>query len=199
MNIAVFASGKGTNFEAVARAIKRGYIRANLKLLLTDRADAYARIRAKKFGIKEIVVNPKKFNSRLAFDKEAIKILEKEKIGLIILAGFMRLLTPYFVRKFKNKILNIHPAILPAFRGECAIERAFRHGCKITGVTVHFVDEKVDHGPIILQEVVKIDRKAGLKELEEKIHAIEHKLYPLAIKLFVEKKLKLQGRYVKIS
>ena len=198
-NIAILASGNGTNFEAIAKAIKRGYIRANLKLLITDKENAYVRVRAKKFGVLDLFVDPKKFKDRLDFDRELIKILKKEKIDLIILAGFMRILGKEFVNTFKNKILNIHPAILPAFKGTNSIERAFRYGCKVSGVTVHFVDENVDSGPIILQDVVKIKEEMKLEEFEEKIHKLEHKLYPKAIKLFLENKLKIKGRIVKIK
>jgi phosphoribosylglycinamide formyltransferase-1 len=198
VNIAVLASGSGTNFEAIAKAIKRGYIKADLKLLLTDKNDAYVRVRAEKFKIKDIFINPGDFKSRLNFDKTLVKLLRKEKVGLVVLAGFMRILTPYFVKAFRGRVINIHPAILPAFRGERSIERAYKYGCKVSGVTVHFVDEKVDHGPIILQEAIVIKEGMGLTDLERQTHLLEHKLYPLAIKLIVEKRVQRKGRYVKI-
>jgi len=199
MNIAVIASGRGTNFEAIVKATKYGKLkRIKVKLLITDKKDAYAIIRARKYQIKDLFVDPKRFKSRRDFDKEIISILKKEKIDLVVLAGFMRILTPYFIREFKNKILNIHPAILPAFKGIDAIERAFRYGVKVTGVTVHFIDEKVDHGPIILQKVLKVRENEPLEKLEERIHKLEHQLYPEAIRLFAEGKLKIKNRYVKI-
>ena len=117
MNIAVLASGNGTNFEALAKAAEKGYFKANIKLLLTDKKGAFARKRAEKFGIKDIFINPKGFRSRLDFDKKIVSILRKEKISLVILAGYMRIISPYFVKSFKNKIINIHPALLPAFKG----------------------------------------------------------------------------------
>jgi phosphoribosylglycinamide formyltransferase-1 len=196
MNIAVLASGNGTNFEAIAKAVKKGYIKANLKLLIVDKEKAFARVRAKKFSVPDKFVSPKNYASRLNFDKAIVKILKKEKIDLVVLAGFMRVLTPYFVKSFKNKILNIHPALLPAFKGVNSIERAYKYGCKVTGVTVHFLDDKVDHGPIVLQAEVKITKNMTLAQLETKIHNLEHKLYPLAIRLCVEKKLKIRGRKV---
>ncbi len=136
------------------------------------------------------------FKSRLDFDKELVKILQKEKIGLIALAGYMRILSPYLIGKFRQRILNIHPALLPSFRGTNAIEKAFSYGCKRTGVTVHFVDQGVDTGPIILQEAVAVKADDTLNELEEKIHRVEHKLYPRALKLVIEQGVKLEGRRV---
>lgn len=198
MNIAVLASGNGSNFQAIAKAVKRKYIKSNIKLLITDKKDAFVRKRARKFKVPDIFFDPKDFKSRLSFDKAIVKVLKKEKIGLVVLAGYMRVLSPYFVKSFKNKILNIHPAILPSFKGVDAIARAHRYGCKVTGVTVHFVDEKVDHGPIILQEAVVISKNISVKKLEGKVHKLEHKLYPLAVKLFTEKRLKVKNRHVKI-
>ena len=198
INIAVLASGDGTNFEALAKAIKKQKLKATIKFLITDRKGAPVRKRAERLGIKDIFINPKEFKSRLAFDGEIVKILKKEKIKLVILAGYMRIISPFFIRSFKQKILNIHPALLPAFKGVNAIGRAFRYGCKVTGVTVHFVDELVDHGPIILQEEIKMTKNMKEEALEKKIHRLEHKLYPLALKLILDKKVRVRGRDVKI-
>ena len=198
INIAVLASGDGTNFEALAKAIKKQKLKAEIKFLIADKREAPARKRAEHLGIQDIFINPKGFKSRLAFDREIVKILKKEKIKLVILAGYMRVISPFFIRSFKQKILNIHPALLPAFKGVDAIGRAFRYGCKVTGVTVHFVDELVDHGPIILQEAVKITKKMTEKILEKKIHRLEHKLYPFALKLILDKRVRVRGRDVKI-
>jgi len=197
MNFAVFVSGNGSNLQAIINTVKRGSIKANLKLVVCDNDKAYALKRAKKAKIKSVIVNPKKFSSREAFDKEVIKILRREKIDFIVLAGFMRILSTHFIRTYRNKIFNIHPALLPAFKGAHAIKDAFDYGVRITGVTVHFVDEKVDHGPIILQQPVAVNRKDTLATLEKKIHAIEHKIYPKAINLFVSGKLKIKGRKVR--
>jgi len=198
MNIAILASGNGSNFEAIAKAVKRGYIKASIKVLITDKYNAFARTRARRNNIKDVFVDPRKFGSRAGFDKEIIRILKAEDIDLVILAGFMRILSTDFVKRFHNSILNIHPALLPAFRGERAIERALKYGCKVTGVTVHFIDEKVDNGPVILQEAIKIKRGETPENLEKRIHKLEHKLYPLAVKLFVEKRLKIKNRNVEI-
>ncbi len=198
MNIAVFASGRGTNLQAIIKAIKKGKIKANLALVLSDNKNAYALKRAKRAGIKTIFIDPTQFKGREDFDREVLKYLEQEKIDLIVLAGFMRIISPALINRYPNKILNIHPALLPSFKGTHAIKDAFLYGAKISGVTVHFVDEKMDHGPIILQGEVKIKDSDTEETLEAKIHKLEHKLYPEAIRLFVEGKLKLDGRKIRI-
>ena len=198
-NIAVFASGRGTNFGAIIRAVKKGKIQANLSLLVCDNPKAGAIGRAKRTGIKVALVKREDFANKEDFEAKIIAHLEENKIDLIVLAGFMRLLTPEFVRRYAGRILNIHPALLPSFKGTRSIEDAFDYGSKVTGVTVHFVDEKMDHGPIIFQAPVKIEENDTLESLEAKIHKVEHKLYPQAIKLFVEGRLKIDGRKVRIS
>jgi len=197
MNISVFVSGNGTNLQAIIDGVSRGEIKAKIALVVSDNKDAYALERAKKAGIETLVLSHKGFPSRESYDKEIIKELEKKEIGLVALAGFMRLLSPYFIKKYENRILNIHPSLLPLFKGTHGIKDAFESGAKKTGVTVHFVDEELDHGPIVLQETVNVDADDTLEALEEKIHKIEHKLYPEAIRLFVEGKLKVEGRKVK--
>ena len=196
MNIAVFVSGNGTNLEAIIDAISGGEIKAKIALVVSDNKDAYALVRAKKANVETFVLSAKDFKSREDYDKEIIKELEKRSVRLVVLAGFMRLLSPYFVRQYKNKIMNIHPALLPSFKGTHGIKDAFEYGMEMTGVTVHFVDGELDHGPIILQEAVSIDGDDTLETLEEKIHKVEHRLYPKAIRLFVEGKLKIEGRKV---
>ncbi len=197
-NIAVLASGNGTNFQALAKAICKQKLKAKIKLLITDNKNSFVRKRAKCLGIKDIFINPREFKSDLKFDKRIVKILREEGIDLIILAGYMRIVSSFFVKSFNQKILNIHPALLPAFKGTNAISRAFRYGCKVTGVTVHFIDEKIDHGPIILQETIEIKKGMSEAKLEEKIHRLEHKLYPQALKLILNRKVRVRGRYVKI-
>ncbi len=195
--ICVFASGSGSNFQAIVEAVRSKKIKgARVVLLVVDRKDAYVRVRAERLKIPQVFVNPLDFLSRRDYEKHLLKVLRQEKIDIVVLAGYMRILSPYFVRNFKNKILNIHPALLPAFKGTHAIERAYKYGVKVTGVTVHFVDDKVDHGPIILQEPVKVDDGDTLEDLERKIHKVEHRLYPQAINLLLKNKLKLRGRKV---
>ena len=196
-NIAVFASGRGSNFLAIAKAIKSGKLKkVNLALLVCDNPNAPVIFKAKKLKIKVVLVRPDIFSTKKDFEARIIQHLKENKIGLIVLAGFMRMLSSDFVRAYKNKIMNIHPSLLPAFKGKEGIKDAYEYGVKVTGVTVHFVDEKVDHGSIILQKEVRIEERETLESLEEKIHKIEHKLYPEAIKLVINSKLKVEGRRV---
>jgi phosphoribosylglycinamide formyltransferase-1 len=198
MNIAVFCSGNGSNLQAIINAIKAKKIKAEIELVLCDKKNAFCLKRAKRAGLKAVFVNPDLYRNKQAFDEEIVKYLEENKIELIILAGYMRILSNYIVKKYRHRILNVHPALLPAFKGADGIKDAYKYGVKVTGVTVHFVNEKLDSGPIILQDVVKISESDTLKSLELKIHKLEHKLYPKAIDLFVRGKLKIQGKVVKI-
>lgn len=198
MNIAIFASGRGTNFSAIARAVKRDKILANISLLVCDNPKAAVIGKAKRAGIQVFLIKRGDFASKRDFEERIIKRLEEAKIDLIVLAGFMCMLSHEFIQRFKFRILNIHPALLPSFKGTHGIEDAFNYGVKISGVTVHFVDEEMDHGPIILQAAVKINEDDTLESLEAKIHKIEHKLYPEAVNLFVEGRLKVEGRSVRI-
>lgn len=199
MNIAVLCSGNGTNLQAIINSIKRGYIKkTRIALVISDNPNAYALKRAHRAGIKTLVFLPKDFKTRLDYDKAIIKILRQLNVELIVLAGFMRVLTAFFVKSFKYGILNIHPALLPAFPGTDGIGDTLRYGAKVGGVTVHFVDEGVDTGPIIVQKALDIKDNDSKDNLASRIHKIEHKIYPLAIKLFVENRLKIVGRKVKI-
>ena len=197
-NIAVFCSGNGTNLQAIINAVKRKQLRANIALVVSDNHGAFALRRAKKAKIKTIVVERKLFNSRDDFEKEIVSCLKKEKINLLVLAGFMRVLGSVLIGAYKNKIINIHPALLPSFKGAHGIKDAFEYGVKTTGVTIHFVDELMDNGPIILQEAVSIKENDTLDSLEQRIHRVEHKLYYKAIALYVSNRLKVVGRKVKI-
>jgi len=199
MNIAVFASGRGSNFSAIVKAVKKGGIKANLSLLLSDNPKAPVIGRAKRAGIKVALIKREDFSTKDDFEARIIEHLEENKIDLIVLAGFMQLIGPGLLKKYKGRIINIHPALLPSFKGTEGIKEAFNYGVKLTGVTVHFVDEEMDHGAIILQKAVRIEENDTLETLEAKIHKIEHLLYPEAIRLFTEGKLKLEGRKVGIS
>ena len=191
-------SGSGTNLQAIIDSIKSGYVPARIAFVLSDKKDAFALERARRAHIETIALNQKDFKSRKDFDKEIIKRLKKNKVGLVVLAGFMRLLSDHFIKAYKNKIMNIHPALLPAFKGTHGIEDALKYGVKVTGAPVHFVDERLDNGPIILQKGVEVKDGDTEESLLERVHKEEHKLYPEAIKLFVEERLRIEGRRVKI-
>ncbi|MED3662473.1 phosphoribosylglycinamide formyltransferase [Ureibacillus sp. FSL K6-8385] len=184
--IAVFASGSGTNFQAIQEAIERGELDAKIEILVTDKPEAYVVKRAEKFGIPVFSFSPKNYESKAAYETEIAKILEEKEVEWIVLAGYMRLVGETLLSKYPNKIVNIHPSLLPAFPGKDAIGQALRHGVKVTGVTVHYVDEGMDTGPIIAQkavEVVEGDREAT----EERIHQVEHELYPNTLKQLFER------------
>ena len=195
--IAVFASGFGSNLQALIDYNNKYGLNGDIVLVFSNNKDAFALVRANKNNIKAVFMNPTRYSSREKYDSKIIEMLEEEKIDLVVLAGYMLLLSQEFVRKFKNKILNIHPALLPSFKGTHGIKDAYRYGVKVTGVTVHFVDEDLDSGPIILQEAFLIDPDDSVEELEEKIHKVEHKIYPEAVKYFCEDRLEIDGRRVK--
>lgn len=199
MNIAVLCSGGGTNLQAIIDKVRTGFIPAKISLVVSDNGAAYALERAKKAGVKTLFLDPKSFKSREEFDREAVRNLKAENVELVVLAGFMRLLSPYFIKEYRHRIMNIHPALLPSFKGMHGVKDALMYGAKITGPTVHFVDEELDNGPIILQSPVEIRADDSEDSLLERVHAEEHKIYPLAVKYFAEGKIKIEGRVVKIS
>jgi len=193
INIAVFVSGSGTNLQAI---IDANIESANLAVVVCNKPDAYAITRAEKNNIPVELVNHKDFETREDFEKEIIGRIDKYNIKLIVLAGFMRVLSPYLLKKFKNRIINLHPALLPSFPGMRVVKQALDYGVKYTGCTVHFVDEGVDTGPIILQSVVPITDDDTEETLLEKIHREEHSIYPEAVRLFCEGRLEIKGRRV---
>jgi phosphoribosylglycinamide formyltransferase-1 len=202
-NLGILISGRGSNMESILKAIKKQKIPINPAVVISNKSNAKGLAIAKKMGIQTVVIDSSKYKGkRLQFDKEIITTLRKYKVtptnGLVCLAGFMRIISPYFIKEYKNKILNIHPALLPAFPGLDAQKQAIEFGAKYSGCTVHFVDEGVDTGPIIIQEIVKIGNKDTEKILTKKILAKEHEIYPKAVELFAKKKLSIKGRRVKI-
>lgn len=198
MKFAVFASGNGTNLQAIIEAVKAGEIKAELALVFCDRRKAYALKRAKDAGIPTLVLLRKDYATPQSYERDIIIQLKEMKIDFIVLAGFMKVFTPYFIKQYPNQILNVHPSLLPSFKGARGIKDAFTYGVKVTGVTIHFADEKMDHGPIILQEAFRVSERESLGELEERVHALEHKIYPKAIALYVDGRLKVSGRQVRI-
>ena len=199
MKFAVFASGNGGNLQAIIAAVAAKKIRASLDMVVSDRADAYALVRARKAKVPTLCLDPKDFAEREAFDRAVVAHLKEGGIDFIVLAGYMRLFSPYFIRQYPNKIINIHPALLPAFKGAHGIRDAFQYGVKTTGATVHFVVEEMDAGAIILQEAVAVGPRDTESSMSRKIHRVEHKIYPKAIDLFARGKLKLSGRHVTIK
>jgi phosphoribosylglycinamide formyltransferase-1 len=199
MNIAVFASGNGTNFQAMIDRAEDGYIPAKVVLLVCDNKDAYAIERARKAGIEVYIQEPGGFGSREAYDRAVIEKLREKEVDLVVLAGFMRLMSKHFCREYKERVLNIHPALLPAFKGTHGVKDALEYGVKVTGPTVHFVDEKLDHGPIILQDTVPVSDDDTVDTLHKKVHEKEYGIYPKAVKLFVEGRLDIEGRKVRIK
>ena len=190
--------------ESILKAIKKKKIPINPAVVISNKPNAKGLVIAKKMGIKTEVIESSKYKGkRLQYDKEIISTLKKYKVtpsnGLVCLAGFMRIISPYFIKEYKNKILNIHPALLPAFPGLDAQKQAIEFGSKFSGCTVHFVDEGVDTGPIIIQEIVKINNNDTEKSLSKKILVKEHEIYPKAVELFAKKKISIKGRKVKIS
>lgn len=185
MSIAIFASGGGTNFESIVTQSHKENWPEAVSLLVVDREDAKALDRADRLDVPSIVVLPKSFPDKEAYEQSILKELEAKKIKWIILAGYMRLIGPTLLNKFKGRILNIHPSLLPAFVGKDAIERAFDYPVKISGVTVHFVDEGMDTGPILAQVPVAIGESDTLATFQQKIHAVEHKLYPEVIRQLI--------------
>lgn len=186
VNLAVFASGNGSNFSAIIRAIKNRKIKIKSVILVCDKPEAPVVKRAQKEKINAILVRREDFSSKLDFEAAIIQRLKDYKINLIALAGFMRILSPSFVKKYHKRIMNIHPSLLPAFKGAHAIKDAFDSKVGVTGATVHFIDEKVDNGTVILQQEVKIRKNDTLSLLEKRIHTVEHKLYPEAMRLVIK-------------
>lgn len=192
--IAVLASGYGSNLEAILEAQSRGEISGKVVLVISDQENAKALERAHRRGIRKLYLDPDSYNSREEYDSKLADELNKEEIDLVVLAGFMRLLTPGFVGSFSLKILNIHPSLLPSFPGTDGIEQAYAYGVKLSGCTVHFVDEGLDTGPVILQESVPVIQEETIATLKQRIQAVEHRLYPIAIELFCRDKLQIRGR-----
>lgn len=196
--VAVFVSGHGSNLQAILDAAASPSYPAQVVLVVSNKAGVFALERAQKAGVPTQVIAHGDFPDRPSFEDALIAAVDKAAAGLIVLAGFMRVLSPHFVGRFPNRILNIHPALLPSFPGTHAIEQAWRYGAKVTGVTVHIVDNGTDTGPIVLQEAIAVSPKETLESLEKKVHSVEHRLYPEAIRLFAEGKIRVQGRKVEI-
>ena len=196
MRVGVLFSGSGTNLQAIIDGADASY---EVVVAVSDRADAYGLERARNAGIAAIHVDPKRYEAREAFNEALADALREHNVDLVCLAGFMRILAPNFVKAFENRILNIHPALLPAFPGGHAVRDVLEWGAQVTGCTVHFVDEEVDHGPILLQEAVPIRANDDEETLHARIKEVEHRLYPEAIRLVASGHVRIDGRRVVIS
>jgi phosphoribosylglycinamide formyltransferase-1 len=196
--LAVFASGSGSNFQAVAEAIRDQGIPARIELVVCDKPSAHVLERAKAFGVDTYLFNPKKYPSREAYEREILAELRKRGIEWIVLAGYMRLITPVLVEPYYGRMINLHPALLPAFPGVNSIRQALDYGVKITGVTVHFVDSGMDTGPIIAQQAVEVRQDDTEESLAARVHAAEHELLPRVVRWIAEGRVTLSGRKVDI-
>ncbi len=197
--IAVLCSGHGSNLQALIDATRRGRLAATIALVVSDRGDAYALRRARRAGLPTRHLDPAHYPTRAAFDAALVRALVAARVRLVCLAGFMRIVGPGVVRRFRHRILNVHPALLPAFPGAHAIRDALAHGVQVTGVTVHIVDEGVDTGPIILQEALAIREGESADALVARVHRIEHRLYPAAVRLLLAGRLQVRGRRVSLD
>jgi phosphoribosylglycinamide formyltransferase-1 len=196
LSIGVLISGSGTNLQAIVDAIEAKKLDAKIEIVLSNRADAYGLTRAKNSGIPSAVLDHKNFSSREAFDQAVVDILHGRGVELVVLAGFMRLLSPVFVKAYSNRIMNIHPALLPAFPGLHVQKKAVEYGVRFSGCTVHFVNEECDQGPIIIQAVVPAFPDDTEETLSARILEQEHRIYPQAIQLYAQERLRIEGRRV---
>jgi len=199
LRVGVLASGRGSNFRALAQAAQAGAIPAAVVVLVTDRPSAPVLDIAREHRIEAVVVDPRQHPSREAHEKAVIGVLEERRVGLVCLAGYMRILSGAFVAHFAGRLLNIHPSLLPAFPGLHPHRQALEHGVKVSGATVHFVDEGVDTGPIVLQAAVPVRPDDTETTLSDRILVEEHRLYPEAVRLFALRRLEIQGRHVHIK
>jgi phosphoribosylglycinamide formyltransferase-1 len=199
LRIGVLASGRGSNFQSIIDETESQRLKAHMALLITDNPSAFAIERAKKHAIEYLVMMPKDYNSKDDYFAKIAEELKKRDIGLIVLAGFMRIVGKPLIDAFHYRIMNIHPALLPAFPGLHGQRQALKYGVKISGCTVHFVDEGMDTGPIIIQAAVPVFQDDTEETLSERILRYEHKIYPEAIRLFSEGSLEVQGQTVMIK
>ncbi|MBA7531698.1 Phosphoribosylglycinamide formyltransferase [subsurface metagenome] len=199
VNIGVLVSGSGTNLQAIIEAIEAGKIKGKICIVISDNPNAYALKRAKKYDIEIQYINYKEFNNREEYDKIIVSALKERDCDLVVLAGYLKILTPYFINAYKNKIMNIHPALLPSFPGLHVQKKAIDHGVKVSGCTVHFVDEGLDSGPIIIQRAVEVKKDDTEETLTKRILKEEYQIYPRAIQLFAQERLTIKGRRVIIK
>lgn len=194
--LAVCCSGHGSNLQAILDAARRGALPATVALVLSDQPTAYALTRARRCRVPTAVVERRWFPTRQTFERALLQLLRLHRIDYIALAGFMRILSPAFVRRYRGRMLNVHPALLPAFPGAHAVRDCLRYGAAVTGVTVHLVDEGVDTGPVVAQAAIAIRPHETDASLLQRLHRVEHRLYPATLRLLVSGRLRVRGRRV---
>ena len=199
LKVGVLVSGSGTNLQAIIDQSLAGALDARVVCVISNKAGAFALERARKHGIPALHLDHRLFSGREAYDAALVDALREHGVELVVLAGFMRIVTPVLLDAFPQAVMNIHPALLPAFPGLDAQRQALEHGAKIAGCTVHFVDSGTDTGPIILQAAVPIMEDDTVESLSHRISSEEHRIYPAAIQLFAQGRLTVDGRRVKIS
>jgi len=199
LRLAVLASGRGSNFIRIAKACRSGEIPAEVGVLFTDRGDCGAVQAAEEFDIPVKSLEPKDFDTRMAFDVAAADAIQQYQPDLLVFAGYMRLVDPAFISRFENRMINVHPSLLPAFAGADGVRDALEYGVKITGATVHFVTEVMDTGPIILQKSFEIRDGEGEELVRARMHEVEHQIMPEAIRLISEGKVSIHGRKTKVD
>ncbi len=199
LNIGVLVSGSGSNLQAIIDAVEVGSLKCAIKVVISNRPGAYAVERAKKHNIPVEIITRDEFPDRETYDAEMAKRLKAHGVGLVVMAGFMRLITGMMLDAFPMRIINIHPSLLPAFPGLDVQKKAIEHGVRFSGCTVHFVDAGLDSGPIIIQAVVPVKDSDTTEVLSKRILAEEHRIYPIAIQLFAEGRLTIIGRRVIVA
>ncbi len=197
LRVAVLVSGSGTNLQALLDRARRPDAAYEVTVVISDRPGVLGLRRAAAAGVPAVVVDWKEHASRAAFTDEICRVAADHGVGALVLAGFMRILAPGATERYPDRIINVHPALLPAFPGAHAVAQAIAYGVKLSGATVHFVDEEVDHGPIIAQEAVPVDPGDGEAELHARIQAVEHRLLPDVVQAFAEGKITVEGRIVR--
>jgi phosphoribosylglycinamide formyltransferase 1 len=198
IRLAVLASGNGSNLQAIMDWIAAGKLDAEIVVVISDKPDAYALTRARDAGVRAVVVDTEEY-SDFAINEQIMRVLNSSSVDLVVMAGYMRLLGEPALTVYKNKVINLHPALLPSFKGAHGIADAFDYGVKVTGITVHFADETYDTGPIIAQQPVRIEEYDTLQTLEAKIHAVEHELLPAVIQMFAEGRVSVESWCVHIK
>ncbi|MBI5672330.1 MAG: phosphoribosylglycinamide formyltransferase [Nitrospirae bacterium] len=203
LRVAVLASGRGSNLQSIIEAVEAGQVQAQIVAVISNKKDAVALERARKHGLKDLFVDPKPFagrpDSRDAYDRSLLEVLQQHNVELVLLAGYMKIVTAVMVNAYANRMMNIHPSLLPSFPGLDVQKKAIDWGCKLAGCTVHFVTEGVDEGPIIIQAAVPIFDNDTPETLAARILVQEHKIYPRALQLFAEGRLRVDGRRVFIE